>query len=411
MEERFVTNPHPDIEIGCGRSSLDYFMTFPSRGMDRDTGVILCIPGYGDYAASPYQRGKLRPYLADRYNCITVGVNFFGMELRADMPRKVMLRFARPESIEEALHACGATADLHIKDVDPFSIHEVAAALHSMGIRTADQNFMLLFSLADKIQYESFGLLPAIDHLTVLGDVLKRQPVNRRRIIAFGSSYGGYVALLLGKYAPRTFSMIVDNSGFVGAVEKEMVTNYKKFNEQNAEENHLLFPVAGVDFPALISNPWTTRDQASAGYLSEERLGIRDLLYRGHYSLPAPSYHIFHSVDDTVVPVAFKDQYVRILKESGVSCCYRRLDSWSIDGRIFKNSSHGMDASLRGVFDISYGQNGGTLDREEETTDFDEGSSHQFDCGRFSYLFCYRNSFDVEVAILSAHGYSLASQG
>jgi len=32
--------------------------------------------------------------------------------------------------------------------------------------------------------------------------------------MAFGSSYGGYITSLMGKYAPFTFSLIIDNSGF-----------------------------------------------------------------------------------------------------------------------------------------------------------------------------------------------------
>src|SRR5208337_1213729 len=83
VEEKKILYPHPDIELGFERKPIEYFMTFPDNGINDDTGLILAIPGYGDRADFQYQKDKLRPYLANKYNCITVGINYIGAKLFA----------------------------------------------------------------------------------------------------------------------------------------------------------------------------------------------------------------------------------------------------------------------------------------------------------------------------------------
>lgn len=76
----------PEINIKV-RETLDYYITFPN-GYDKSKkyGLVFCISGYGDTAASEYQSNKLRPYISDKYNMITVGVRYHN-DLRTNSSR------------------------------------------------------------------------------------------------------------------------------------------------------------------------------------------------------------------------------------------------------------------------------------------------------------------------------------
>ena len=83
--------PHPDIENNYPRTPISYYIDIPDAGLDADTGLIFTISGYGGSPGSEYE-GKLRPYLANKYNCIVIGVDYFGCEIKLPNPQNY--RFA-----------------------------------------------------------------------------------------------------------------------------------------------------------------------------------------------------------------------------------------------------------------------------------------------------------------------------
>jgi len=50
VEEKHSILPQPDIELGFERKPIEYFLTFPDKGIYANTGLILVIPGYGNRA-------------------------------------------------------------------------------------------------------------------------------------------------------------------------------------------------------------------------------------------------------------------------------------------------------------------------------------------------------------------------
>src|SRR5579864_1513586 len=80
FELRHIDRPHPDIELGVQRASLDYLVCAPDRGIDRDTGLVLFFVGYGMEPCGRYVRSLLS-YLATKHNCIVASVDYFGANL------------------------------------------------------------------------------------------------------------------------------------------------------------------------------------------------------------------------------------------------------------------------------------------------------------------------------------------
>ena len=386
MEKRFVIAPHPDIELGCKRNELEYFLTFPDSGTNPGTGLIFCISGFGDKADSEYQRTKLRPYLANKYNCIAVGINYFGIGNRTETgatcitDNNFVVWFRKIYCDTLGLHAQNSA-------VDPNELFQI---IRKTGISELDGRCRFTFVIA-KEEYQSFGFLPAIDHLQVLGEILKQFDINRKRIIALGTSYGGYIALLLGKYAPNTFSVIIDNSGFVNAHLTYVVGDeLLDCGEFNMDFN-------GLRAGFVTNSPWTILDESSPGFFSDSCRDVRSLIHEKHILESGTKYYLFHSAVDDVAPVHLKERFVDMLRAKNVRVYFKKVTNEDIDGRVFKNTKHGMNASMRGVFDLVARLDNDNFCKQDSNNDFDLKSIHSYDCGRKSYIFKYDGTVNVSV--------------
>ena len=385
MEKRFAIPSHPDIELGFNRNELEYFITFPHKPVDSGTGLIMVISGFGDRADSPYQKEKLRPYLADKYNCLAVGVNYFGISVKS--PRKGFNYITDEHFPDNIQAAYGIEPGAYILS-GVLKTDVLADMLKQRGIRRLDAVCRLVRTYLDG-EYQSFGFLPAIDCMTVVGDILKRNKIDKKKIMAFGSSYGGYIALLLGKFAHKTFSLIVDNSGFINTSLANIA------GKEFVSEESLL--INGVAFPFVEDSPWTVIDETAPNYFSDGHRSIRNLIAKEHMKETETSYYIFHSQQDQIIKIAEKDRLVDLLKSKSKHVYYKRVSSADIDGRLFKNLDHGMSASLRGIFDCAAGAEKNIMSKLSEETDFDLGSSYLFSCGRSFYKFRFGTDFGLTV--------------
>jgi hypothetical protein len=78
------------------------------------------------------------------------------------------------------------------------------------------------------------------------------------------------------------------------------------------------------------------------------------------------------------------------------------VDEDQIDGKIFKNAGHGLGASMRGVFEMSYEKfirDGGAL---SDQTDFDHLSEYVFACGKENYVMKFSLEHGVQAQIQAA---------
>lgn len=384
--ERFTTTPHPDIELGFGRNKLEYFLSFPESGVNADTGVILVIPGFGDWAASDYQKDKLRPYLANKYNCIAVGVNYFGIGV------KIVRNLRTGENFLECIEKIYGVRPNQYVINENVRIDILFKILKEKGVKKIDHRCYLLHDAYNGgyREYQSFGFLPAIDHLNVLGEILKRYNINKRKIIAFGSSYGGYIALLLGKFAPNTFSVIIDNSGYVKSQLNEIA------------DRELLIPhsfsTRDLQVYHFEDNPWTIFDKASPFFFSDSCKCIRSLQCEEHIKGSKTRYYIFHSERDKIIPIAEKDMFVDMLRKHN-TVNYFKVNEQNMDGSVFKNLDHAMKASLRGIFDLVSDFDDNGLEKDTDLTDFDLNSVYTYNCGEKSYVFSFNNNFDLNVKL------------
>ncbi|MGF6353353.1 hypothetical protein ABIE27_001262 [Paenibacillus sp. 4624] len=386
----YRVRPHADIELGFAREELDYYVTLPSAGVTEETGVILTIPGFGGLADSVYQSEKLNPYLAEKYKCIVVSMNYFG--IYRSMETRLDNQFI---GNMERIYGVPATYWDDIS-LDSDFYMKVGELLERKGITALDHRCQALMITARE-EYQSFGFLPALDCLTVLGEVLRKYPLaNKKKIIAYGSSYGGYIAMLCGKFAPDTFSVIIDNSGFSRSEMK-----YIAGRELLESDFAVTVNVKNKSFtlPLAYNNPWTIMDETSPHYFGDSHKQIRNLLLREHRVKSNTRYYIFHCEEDQIASVADKDKVATLLNMFN-PISYKRVGKQDIDGVLFKTYAHAMNASLRKLFDHVAEQDGEYgLVKESIHNEFTMNKTNSYNCGNKNYVFNFNDDYTMNVTI------------
>jgi len=370
-------NPHPDVELGVPREPIDYALVLPSRGMSPNTGLIFYIHGFGFRYNDAYA-GKLLPHLADTYDCIAVSVDYHGARYYhgKTKSRPAPDFFAKLEEHYGVTVTAPAGTDIWT------IVNAVCVQLAKRGVTKLHPECQFVSGAEG---YANFGILPAMDHLQILGAVLRDYAVDRKRLYVLSTSYGGYIALLLNKFAPNTFRLIVDNSGFSGPADT-MPSLYGMASSVGVIRFVHRCLVAFSD------------DPSSPNYLSSSRKMIRDLAVAAHYNVPSETVvHSYHSEADTVAPTAAKKNLALVL---GRRRRYdlRLISEADIDGHIFKNAKHGMDASLRGLFELSYRRWSAEAGDPPSITDFDLGTVIRFLCGEEAYVLTFGRD-DVSLAV------------
>ncbi|HWI26048.1 MAG TPA: DUF2920 family protein [Stellaceae bacterium] len=377
IEAAALATPHPDIELGVDRKPLAYIACAPDAGIDGDTGLALFMSGYGMDPLGAYPR-KLLAYLANRHNCVAASVRYFGAGFQ-EHARHVPM----PDFFTKLAEHYGLTISAPDGCDMELLLRQLAGVLRQHGVSTLHSDCRVAV-IAD--EYNNMGFLPALDCLQVAHRLIGAHGLNRRRLFAIGSSYGGFIAALMAKLAPNTFRLVVDNSGF-----------------SSAEDD---FPsVMGIqrcwidELSVIIVNPrgWS-QSPAASNYFSPARREIRALAEPRHIQPNTARLYAYHAEGDSVAPterkLALREAYA-----GRVAYDLRIVDQASLDGRLFKTLAHGMEASLRGLFDLSYERflaDGGALG---DATDFDLGSEISFPCSGENYRLRYSRNEGVRAEL------------
>lgn len=352
-----------DIELGIPRaSSLVYHCTAPETG--RATGLVFVIPGFGEDAAGGYQQ-SLRNYLTETYGLLSVTVEYHCSQSR--LSNGAVFNLSQDE-YEGLRNLC---AQHHIVINSPEGVKQ---ALEQLKV-----NYEFEFTIAPgNGDYQNFGVMQALDHLTVLHDIQSEGVVDfdRANIIAFGSSHGGYIAHLLAKFAPNTLHAVIDNSSYTSA-------NFI----------HLTAPFyfGELKITCRLLTHWEFDDPQSPFYFSVGHRAVRETASGPQISTmrqatQAPcQYRMIHSVLDDLEPIQKKREQAERLRSAGFDATLKEVAESDVDGRMVKSLGHGMDASLRALFDYFYP----TLlpPPENKRSDSELGTSVAYLCDNLIYAF------------------------
>ena len=381
--EKIQIIPHRDIELNVERQPIDLFVTTPEEGIKEDTGLIFLVNEFGSFPDAPDCIDSTHPTLANQYNCIVASVSYFGIYRNKQMDiSDVFLRNLN------RIYNLKFTTDTFADAKDYFDAFRIIAkAIAERGVTSVDLRCQPLM-ITGRNEYQSWGLLPAIDCLTAVGEILKNYPqIDTKRLYAFGQYYGGYIASLMGKFAPNTFATVINKSGY-----SRVETRHILCGETLEEDITISFKLEGKNYDftiaACANNPWTIIDETSPNYFSDAHRAIRSLITEKQFMDSETRYILFSEKEDDGY-VRFMEKQVEAMKKTN-NVVYEKIDSYR-DQSIMK-----MSAFFRYVYEHYMDE----FKRDLPSTDFSLNSVNSFDCSDKKYEFRFDKGYNLQVRII-----------
>lgn len=336
IDHDFTIEGHPSI-YEPQRRRLKIYFSEPQNGVNNETGLLLFIPGFGGNANSNVYQ-KMRSQFADRYNLVTLQCDYFGWEYMQEAT-EFTFNFSRhefetiltPKELDEIFEK----GTLNIQ-----KFLQIVSKYHTTVYFQAKMN-------EDLTNFNDMGIMQALDNLdAVLAiiEVLKENQLsfNQGKIMIYGHSHGAYLSYLCNAFAPRLFSLIIDNSAWLYPhyLTNRRVLYYQEGNATFA----IIFNYLGKKF-----------------FENKELVSLKELLFLPYlYNQFTNNCKIltYHGTTDNLITHKEKENFCRGIN----NCIYTEISNKNIDGIIFKSTDHGLDADFLALFNQAYTTNSLTFD-------------------------------------------------
>ncbi len=343
-----ATHVHPqirasdDLELGVPRTGpLTYHLATPDRGTPR--GVVFLISGFGEDNDSGYAT-NLRTHIADQHGFAAVSVDYHACHSRLENGARLEFTAADGELFARYLKALKVDLATTLEE----TVNRMQAKLDQLPERR--QLTLTADLVSPNGDHQNFGVLQALDHLAVYGDLRRTLTFDRRQVIAFGSSHGAYIAHLMMRMAPNTLTAILDNSGYA-----KPATTYFLGREVDTIPVRIQM-TPDVSIAGFNHSLWTLKPGLPNSYGGDVHR-IRDLLDSEFLAQMAKNSQRrqrirgVHSRDDLrVAPVADKTALIRDLSTLGYDAHLTVMGPDQVDGRVVKSLEHGLGLSLKSFF-------------------------------------------------------------
>ena len=239
--------------------------------------------------------------------------------------------------------------------------------------------------LEDPEQYD-FGYLQALDCLRALWYVQQGLRVNNvlfhsGRIYVTGGSGGGQVAQMCNKFAPRTFTCVIDMCGM------------KKLSDDIAY---------GLPGGSGLNARWN-RNPLSPNFLSDDEREIRFIGNPSHLEEMKRLGHtakivVVHGTDDTTCPFAEAKELVALMKVANFDVEPVFISKSNLDGKVFTSAGHPLGQRTEIVFKVAekYLRPDSSLFLNRKTsTDFYRRETIRYPTTNGSFEISYDNGFPI----------------
>ncbi|EOJ1247152.1 DUF2920 family protein, partial [Campylobacter jejuni] len=355
INQTFEIDSCDDVELGIKRTSkLEYRISYDD---EKDIkAIVFIVGGFGANANISFLDFD-REYIAKKFDVVAVHVFYHCFCHRRSNVEKysAITMFTK----EDVSNLSQALLDIGIKiDVDIQNAHQCYELLNQ-NITTLKSQGRLVQNYQAKLSstfippngdYQNFGIMPAIDHINALKDLVKRFPkfADLPKIYG-GGSYGGYLSLLIAKIAPWYVDGVIDNSGTVLPLLECIIG--RKLNKPE-----FIYNDPNTLIEMFIKTYWIREDENSSYFIANENYMIRSLLNSSHLTIQANInkniiFISYHSLKDEFNTAKDKQTLFLAYKELGYDATlYLIKDESEIDGRFIKDLKHGMRISNKALF-------------------------------------------------------------
>ncbi|EOI0540005.1 DUF2920 family protein [Campylobacter jejuni] len=355
INQTFEIDSCDDVELGIKRTSkLEYRISYDD---EKDIkAIVFIVGGFGANANISFLDFD-REYIAKKFDVVAVHVFYHCFcHRRSNVEKYSAITIFTKEDVSNLSQAL---LDIGIKiDVDIQNAHQCYELLNQ-NITTLKSQGRLVQNYQAKLSstfippngdYQNFGIMPAIDHINALKDLVKRFPkfADLPKIYG-GGSYGGYLSLLIAKIAPWYVDGVIDNSGTVLPLLECIIG--RKLNKPE-----FIYNDPNTLIEMFVKTYWIREDENSSYFIANENYMIRSLLNSSHLTIQANInkniiFISYHSLKDEFNTAKDKQTLFLAYKELGYDATlYLIKDESEIDGRFIKDLKHGMRISNKALF-------------------------------------------------------------
>lgn len=315
---------------------LTYTLTLPADCTPEKPakGLVFYIPGFGEDNNTEYV-GKIRRFLAETYNLASATVDYHAIQARPEQGARLFIDEEGSQFLQLLSHKYGVTSDNK-------SIHEY---LFDLGAKLPAATKVSGALQLPNGEYQNFGMLQALDYLTVINDLISENvPFDHNNIILVGSSHGGYIAHLICKIAPNTINAVIDNSSYIKTGWTYMGVHPECY-----------FAFGNLMLTCNVDTKWQLKDREEPTFFGLAQQLMREVSFPPHLeeikrnSERLPQYFCFNSIIDGISPLTEKRLQRDRLRAIGCECELKEVTEADIDGKMFKTLDHGLNASMKSI--------------------------------------------------------------
>lgn len=313
---------HPSIYKPKERM-LNVYYSEPENGINKQTGILLLIPGFGGYSKSNVYR-KMRSLFSDKYNLVTVQCDFFGYEFLQNVDFFIN-NYGIELSIENSWVPYSSEL---IKNIFKYLI---SINSNSMIIDGRVKDFR------ETPEYcNDMCVMQALDNITAVIKVIQTikengYEFNKDKIILYGTSHGSYLSYICNAFAPFLFSLLIDNSSYIFPMFLKKRTTYTVYTEQN----YGLRVQLNITFNHIINKIFNDKEILYLPSLYNKFMNKCNIIS-------------FHGADDELTSSLKKRKFCNLIN----NCIYQEISNANIDHQLFKSTYHNTDVNLIDLFDI-----------------------------------------------------------
>lgn len=400
INQTFEIDSCDDVELNIKRTSkLEYRISYDD---EKDIkAIVFIVGGFGANVNISFLDFD-REYIAKNFDVVVVHVFYHCFCHRRSNVEKysAITMFTK----EDVSNLSQALLDIGIKiDVDIQNAHQCYELLNQ-NITTLKSQGRLVQNYQAKLSstfippngdYQNFGIMPAIDHINALKDLVKRFPkfADLPKIYG-GGSYGGYLSLLIAKIAPWYVDGVIDNSGTVLPLLECIIG--RKLNKPE-----FIYNDPNTLIEMFIKTYWIREDENSSYFFANENYMIRSLLNSSHLTIQANInkniiFISYHSLKDEFNTAKDKQTLFLAYKELGYDATlYLIKDESEIDGRFVKSLEHGLRMTDRALFRKELPL---MLEKLQGRKSFMQENSISYPCGNKVFVFKdLEDKFELEM--------------
>ena len=313
---------HNDFELDIARKSpLRYHIAIENTKIPE--GIVFLIPGFGNDSKVSYQKNLMK-YIAEKFNVIAVFTEYHSIFARGtDEKESASISFSE-EDTEILLNVIDK---YNIKlDENNLNTRKILRTINNHiekmkdnGSFDKDRRVNLWATMYPyKGEYQNFGVLQALDILTVLYHMKTigyDKIIESKPIIAQGSSHGGYIVNMIMKFAPNTFDAIIDNSCYIKA-QAEFILGFE-YNRYQTEFN---LKFKNLILGMFTKSHWTLKETPNKFNANADEIrdlsNVKQLEQFSKYNKKTKVIS-YHSEFDKLAKYNEKLEYIELLKEYG----------------------------------------------------------------------------------------------